>query len=198
MACGGNSSDASNEEETGEAAATEESSSEELDLSNAMSQAKDALEKAGMGQTSEPVNFRELKKLLPEKVMGLEQTDQSGETTGAMGFNISQAEAEYTGEDGKRIKIALIDTGGLAMAALSMAAWANLTVDKEDSNGYERTSKIDGYKAYEKYDSRNQDGEISVFVKDRFIVKVDGRKVEMDDIKEALKALDLDDLGDLK
>ena len=34
------------------------------------------------------------------------------------------------------------------MAAMGLAAWANLSIDKEDSNGYERTTKIDGHKAY--------------------------------------------------
>ena len=83
------------------------------------------------------------------------------------------------------------------MAAMGLAAWANVSIDKEDSNGYERTTTINGYKAYEKYSSRNENGEISVFVKDRFIVKVEGRKIDMDALKDALDEVDMDNLKDV-
>ena len=43
----------------------------------------------------EPVNFRSLKELLPETIAGMPRTDQSGKTSGAMGFKISMAEATY-------------------------------------------------------------------------------------------------------
>ena len=75
---------------------------------------------------------------------------------------------------------------------MGMAAWANLSIDKEDSNGYERTTKIDGHKAYEKYNTKSERGEVSIFFKERFIVKVEGRKVKMEDIIEVAKEIDLD------
>jgi hypothetical protein len=127
---------------------------------------------------------------------GMEITDQSGQTSGAMGFNISQAEVEFTGADGEKIKISIFDTGGIAMAAMGLAAWANVTIDKEDSNGYERTTTINGFKAFEKYDKRAKRGEISIFANERFIVKVEGREVEMEDLRDALSEIDIDDLKD--
>lgn len=199
-ACGGSESESMD-------AAEQETSSETNDgnedgtpanLQDAMSQVKDALDKAGMGQTAEPVNFRELKKLIPEEISGMEVTDQSGQTTGSMGFTISEAKTEFSGDDGERITIEIFDTGGIAMAAMGLAAWANVTIDKEDSNGYERTTTINGYKAFEKYNNGNQSGEIAIFANERVIVKVEGRKVEMSQLRDVLDDIDLDDIEDLE
>lgn len=199
-ACGGGGNESSDvlEEETTSETNDGNDDGTPANLQDAMSQVKDALDKAGMGQTSEPVNFRELKKLIPEEISGMEVTDQSGQTTGSMGFTISEAKSEFTGEDGERITIELFDTGGIAMAAMGLAAWANVTIDKEDSDGYERTTTINGYKAFEKYNNRNQSGEIAIFANERIIVKVEGRKVEMSQLRDILEEIDLDDIEDLE
>ena len=196
-ACGGDQSDSvSDKMEEAKEAMESETNDQAANLNDAMKQAKKAMEEAGMGQESEPVNFRELKKLLPEEMDGMEITDQSGQTSGAMGFNVSQAEVEFTGGDGEKIKISIFDTGGIAMAAMGLAAWANVTIDKEDSNGYERTTTINGFKAFEKFDTKRKRGEISIFAKERFIVKVEGREVDMEDLRDALSDIDIDDLAD--
>jgi hypothetical protein len=196
--CGGGdmAADETGEEES--SAMTEEENDTPANLQDAMAQVKDALDKAGMGQTSEPINFRELKKLLPEEISGMELTDQSGQTTGSMGFNISEATAEYTGDDGQRITLQIFDTGGIAAAAMGLAAWAHITIDKEDSNGYERTTTINGFKAFEKYNTNSQNGEISIFANDRIIVKAEGRKVEMEQLRDILDEIDFDELGGLE
>lgn len=196
-ACGGDQSDSvSDKMEEAKEAMESETNDQAANLNDAMKQAKKAMEEAGMGQKGEPVNFRELKKLLPEEMDGMEITDQSGQTSGAMGFNISQAEVEFTGGDGEKIKISIFDTGGITMATMGLAAWANVTIDKEDSNGYERTTTINGFKAFEKFDTKRKRGEISIFAKERFIVKVEGREVDMEDLRDALSDIDIEDLAD--
>jgi type II secretory pathway pseudopilin PulG len=47
-----------------------------------------------------------------------------------------------------------------AMGMMGLAAWSIAEVDKETATGYEKTTKIDGNKAYEKYDNDQKDGEI--------------------------------------
>src|SRR5262245_12359640 len=49
------------------------------------------------GARVEPVNFRELKALLPEELPGFKRTDAKGEKAGAMGMVVSQASADYAG-----------------------------------------------------------------------------------------------------
>lgn len=145
-------------------------------------------------QEGEPMPFRELQEVLPEKLNGLERTSKSGQTNGAMGFKISQAEAKYQTDSGESIEVEIFDTGGLKMGLMSMAAWASLDMDKEDDNGYERTTTIQGFKAFEKYNKRSQRSELSLLVKERFVVKATGKNMEMKTLKAAVKALPLQKL----
>ncbi len=158
------------------------------DITDAIQQVQN---QAAQLQEGEPLSFRELQEVLPEKLDGLERTSKSGQSNGAMGFKISQAEAKYKTDDGESIEVEILDTGGLKMGLMSMAAWASLEMDKEDDNGYERTSTVQGYKAFEKYNKRSQRSELSLLVKERFVVKATGRNMEMKRLKAAIKDLPL-------
>ena len=78
------------------------------------------------------------------------------------------------------------------MGLMSMAAWANLEMDKEDEKGYERTSTFNGFKAIEKYTKRSNNSELSLLVNNRFIVKGEGRDVPMTDLKAVMEDMPLD------
>ena len=146
----------------------------------------------------DPVDFRELKEMLPATAAGLERTEATGEKNGAMGFSLSQAEGKY--KDGEAsMTVNIVDTGGVGgMAMMGMAAWAMAEVDKETATGYEKTTRIDGNKAYEKYDNERQNGELGVLVGDRFVVTVTGRKVTMDQMMATLDDIDLGKLAKME
>ncbi len=148
----------------------------------------------------DPVDFRELKALLPEKMLGMERTESSGEKSGAMGFTISNAKAEYENkDDNATIRVELMDTGGIAgVATMALAAWTMADIDKETATGYEKTTKINGHKAYEQYDNERKSGELNVMVARRFIVNVNASNVSADQMKAVISELDLDKLEDLK
>ena len=147
----------------------------------------------------DPVNFKELKELLPEKVSGLNRKESSGEKNGAMGFTISRAEAKYTGNSNESVHIEIFDTGGVAgVGTMALAAWTMADIDKETANGYEKTTKLEGYKGYEKYNNESKSGELNILVGDRFVVNVNGDNVTMEQLKSILSDLDLDKLAGLK
>ncbi len=201
-ACSGDNSQEENQETTtANSESNSDSESDETttpgDMTAAVQQAKKALDEMSNGQTKEPVNFRELQTVLPDDLVGMEQTDKSGQTTGSFGYKISQASGKYEGSDGKMVEIDVIDTGGFAAGIMGMAAWASVTIDKEDSNGFERSTTIKGYKAFEKYTKNNNRSEISLLVDERFVVKVEGRNMSMDDLRSAVDDLELDGLTDL-
>ena len=144
-----------------------------------------------------PVDHRALRDLLKESLRGgFERTEYESQTVGAMGFNMSNAQAQYTSGD-CRLDVNIADTGGMGMAVMSMAAWSQMEVDREDKNGYERTSTFHGHKSFEKYDKSNNSAEIALIVDNRFIVTVNGNGCEMDDVKKAAGDLDLDELRKL-
>ena len=151
------------------------------------------------GPRVEPVNFRDLKALLPETLPGFKRTQAKGEKAGAMGMAVSQADADYTGDGGAHLDVKLVDVGSLAgPLALGMASWASVEIDRETETGYERSTVLGGNKAFEKYDTRSRRGEIKVLVGGRFIAEVKGRNVKVDDLKAAVGQLDLAKLATLK
>ena len=186
MSCGGNKED-------------EEAKDEAKTGVEALQQLADKAKDMGDKKTVDPVDFRDLKALLPETTANLKRTEATGEKTGAMGFTVSMAKGQYSGEGDASISIEIVDTGGIAgMATMAMAAWTMADIDKETTTGYEKTTKIEGFKAFEKYDNEGKDGEINVLVADRFVVNVHGNNVTVDQMKESLKDIDLSKLTDLK
>lgn len=147
----------------------------------------------------DPIDFRKLKELLPESLSGFKRTEISGEKQGAMGFTVSRAEARYTGDDNATVKLEILDTGGIAgVASMALAAWTMAEIDKETESGYEKTTKYDGHKAFEKYDSQNKNGELNVLVSDRYVVNIHGDNITIDQLKDVLKDFDLNKLSELK
>jgi hypothetical protein len=186
------------EEDTTEASTSSSTStdSEPENLADAMNKVQEAMKEVNNGEEVEVVNFRDLKEMLPDKAAGIPNTDKSGETAGAMGIKVSTAEAEYKDGD-KRIEMTIIDTGGFGMAMMSFAQWSTVTVDKESDDGYERTTTIEGHKAFESWNSKSNSGEVAVIVNKRFVVQADGRNVDMKDLKKAVKSVDFNKLEKL-
>ncbi|MEN7549369.1 transposase [Rapidithrix thailandica] len=152
------------------------------------------------GVTVEPVDFRKLKELLPQTAVGIERTSTEGEKTGTMGFKMSNVEAGYETEDySKSVEVTIMDMGsmGAGMSVLA-AGWIMADIDRETENEYEKTTKIQGHKAFEKFDYNDKRGELSLLVAKRFIVEIKGKGVEMDELKEVVDEIDLDALEAMK
>ncbi|MBL7796267.1 MAG: hypothetical protein JNJ90_07170 [Saprospiraceae bacterium] len=185
-ACGG-------KKETSNASAEQPTTPQE-----AMKQAEKALEQADLQQPVEPVNFRKLQELLPTETAGYTRTKAGGESAGAMGIKFSQAKGDYKNSEGNRLRILITDTGGLGMTTMSMAAWSTMTIDKEDDNGYERTSTLNGYKCLEKYRKQGEDCELAVFAENRFIINATCRGCSMETVRSAVNGLNLNTLKNLE
>ena len=189
-----NSPDAkTNDENNGSSTSSTQPNDEPANLEEAMKQAKDAIKNSGLQQV-DPINFRELQKLMPEELAGMERTSKSGETAGAMGMKMSTAESKYKDKDGNVIEIKVVDTGGFAMGLMGMAAWASVEVDREDENSYERTSTMNGMKIFEKCEKKRDRCELSAVAKNRYVITAECIKCGIDQLKKAMKAMELDDL----
>lgn len=137
---------------------------------------------------NEVVDFRVLKDALPEKLLGMERVDHSGQKSGVAGLQISFAEASYK-DDGRKISIQITDTGGLGAALAGMAAWSQIEIDNENEEGYERTTMIDNKKAFERYNRVSQEGEISMITADRFIISINGNGISESDMRKAISSI---------
>jgi hypothetical protein len=155
-----------------------------------------ALEKMGEsiseGSKIEPVDFRKLKDLLPEKLDDMKRTDKSGEKTGAMGIKISKAISSYESGNNQRITIEITDMGNVShFTAMADAAWTTVEIDKETDTGYEKTIKYKGHKGFEKYNTKYKDGSIEMIISERFFIEISGNNVKMDAIKDALDEINI-------
>ena len=191
MGCGGSDKKADATSEQAAGGAQEESQSVE----EAMKDVKEALQ--GNGEVKEVVDFRKLKELLPEELAGMDRISHSGEKAGMFGMNMSTATAEYRGDD-QELEVTFVDFAGMSAALSGLAGWATMEMDRETDSGYERTTMIDGYKAFEKYDKSSKSVEVSLLVENRFIVTVNGRNIEEKTMAKAIDQLGLKQLARLK
>lgn len=173
----------------------------EVDLETAAQNLQDAMKQLGdaTGGPS-PVDFRELKKLLPNKIRGFDQGESTGEKTTMSGFGISHAATTYKAEDGGTITIKITDAGGMSgVIRAASFAWAAVELEREWGDGFERTvDGQEGVRRYEKYDEGDQRGEINSFVVSRFAVNIEGRGVTFAQLEKARDKVDFDALVKMK
>jgi hypothetical protein len=146
----------------------------------------------------EPVDFRQLRELLPGKLAGLPRVDAEGSRTNVMGIATSKAKAVYGNGKGARIQLEITDAGTLTGVASLAAAWINVEIDKEGDSGYERTTTVEGRRAYERYAKAGHKGELDVLVAGRFLVETKATGVDMKTFRDAVSKLDLAKLESLK
>ncbi len=168
------------------------------DYAKMAEQNRQALAQMNQGKVIEAVSGATLKELLPTELPGMKRASASGERTQTMGVDVSNAEGRYEATDGQgaRVTIKLTDIGNMTpQVRLGMASWAMAQYSRETDTGYEKTTTFNGYKAYEKYNTQDKEGTVSVFVADRFIVEIDGNGVTMDTLQQMLGKLDFKKLA---
>ncbi|MBN2426500.1 MAG: hypothetical protein JXR46_09625 [Calditrichaceae bacterium] len=145
-----------------------------------------------------PVPHTTLQNILPENLAGYKRTDIKGETTDAMGIKVSEVKAQYQNEADSRLKIQVTDMGNMSgLTMMTTAAWAFKDHKNEDTKGFERTTEIDGHKALEKYNKAKREGELSVLVAKRFIIKLEASRVDEDRLNNVIDEINLDELEEL-
>jgi hypothetical protein len=151
----------------------------------------------GEEASKELVNFRALKDLMPSSLLGMDRTTHDGEQVKAFGMELSTAKAKYKAGS-RTVEVNIVDFAGITAVLSGMASWADIEVDRESDDGFERTLEIDGYKAFEKYDTKGKYGELSVIVDGRFVVSIKGRNLEASDMREVLRKINLKKLAKLQ
>jgi len=166
-------------------------------MGEAMQQAQAAMEAmqeaSESGEAAPLVAATTLQERLPEELVGLRRASSERSQGGAMGMNISTANAEYEGEGNQRLRVTLSDVGGSAMMAGLGAAWAMVDVDRANDTGFERTVTVDGHRGFEKEERSGDEAtrELSVIVGNRLLVQLEADNVSMDDLRRAFAALNV-------
>jgi hypothetical protein len=81
---------------------------------------------------------------------------------------------------------------------MALAGWANIEQSSEEGTRTERTGREGGRMVHEQWDSASKNGEYSVILGNRFVVKVEGSADSLGDLKSAAGSIDLGGLEALK
>jgi hypothetical protein len=177
MAVGCGSS--ANEKQIEESAKTAEKAAEEA--AKGLEQVAKGLESLANGASSgdskpvDPVSFRDLQALFPD-IDGWQKGKPVGERMSSP-FPFSQAEVTYTKADA-RVELKMIDSGFNQLLLTPYAMFLQAGYEKETTEGYEKSTQVNGQPGWEKWDSEGKDGELNAVVGKRFLVQIEGSQIE--------------------
>ena len=138
-----------------------------------------------------PLTNDELKAVLPEIILGLKRKELSVGDNAMM--NLSTAEAKYADEEGKRVKVEIIDGAGETGSAMVSIMMMGLNVNKEKTTetGFEKSVEINGAKSIvsENKNGEEIDSKIQTVLKNRYLVTLSADGFTYEQLKSALSTL---------
>jgi hypothetical protein len=126
-------------------------------------------------KVTDPVSFRDLMTLFPD-LDGWEKEKPTGERMNAP-FAFSRAEVRYRKGDA-RVELKIVDSGFSQMFLAPYTMFLQAGYEKETSNGYEKSTTVNGQPGWEKWNTEGKDGELNALVGKRFLFTVEGRNVD--------------------
>ena len=150
----------------------------------------------GGGKKVDPLEIDQIKSFLPPTLAGFaKQGNGTAEKSGFASLMVSKAEANYS-DGSKTVTVGISDSGG-ASGLMGLAGWAALQTSKEDDNGSERVTKVNGRLVHEQT-RKNGDDEFEIILGDRFVVSAESRDVKLNQLKAIVSALDLNKIESMK
>lgn len=144
------------------------------------------------GSQAKPIAGSALQGLLPASLGAYQRTAVESAGVGGVGSN---AEGTYTAGD-KTIRLTVTDMAALGGIA-GMAGSLGVEQNREDANGYERTTTVDGQIQVEKWNRTDSRGKFGTMVAGRFMIEADGEAGSIDELKAAVNAIDAGQLAAL-
>jgi hypothetical protein len=151
----------------------------------------------GGGSKVESLSAEQIKSFLPDSVAGFKRENLSASRNASMGIHVTEAEANYGDGSGHSLELEVSDTGSMK-GMVAMASALAPQSETQTDHGYEKTYTEHGRMVQERWDNASKDGEYSVVVGQRFTVKATGQADSIDQLKQAVAAVDLDKLESLK
>lgn len=125
-----------------------------------------------------------LQALLPGAIGSYQRTKIESEGAGPG----SQAEGTY--EAGDRSFDLKVTDMALVGAMASLGASFGVESNKEDADGYERTTTKNGALVVEKWDRSSNDGHYMTVVDKRYMIEAEGEAASIDELKAAVASID--------
>src|SRR5207248_1388696 len=115
----------------------------------------------------DPVSFREFMALFPD-LDGWQKAKPTGEhMTSPVSF--STAEVHYTKGDAS-VTVKMMDSGFNQLLLMPYTMFLTAGYEKETSDGYEKSTKVNGQPGWEKWNGSSKNGELNALVGNRFLL----------------------------
>jgi hypothetical protein len=143
-----------------------------------------------------PVDFEVLEALLPD-VPGWTKGTPKGEQMNQP-VKYSRARVQYDKGDAS-IDLEISDSALNQLLLAPMSMFLASGFSERSSEGFKRSAQVGGYPGFEEWRNAGKDGEVTVVVANRFIVKADGTNVaSLDEVKGVVTAVNLAKLASQK
>ena len=149
---------------------------------------------AGVLGGGQAIAAQSLKAALPEKLAGLPRTGFDVQDGAAMGLPTSQASAQY-GTDDKRVRLEIVDVGGLGQMAVMAMGMAQ--GEREDRSSAEKTWQENGRTLHQRYEKDGSHAEFKTILKNGIVVSIEGDNMGVKDLQGLLSQVDLNGLEGL-
>jgi hypothetical protein len=141
--------------------------------------------------------YADLQKLLPSSISGFsKEGNPKGESINMVGMSYSTASQVYKNGDAE-ITVNIMDYNAsyAAFGAATAMFATGFSVDNDEEHLGAVDLGVSGVKAWEDVKKKEKKSTIIAGVNDRFLVSAEGRNVDSDVVKEAVKAVDLGKLA---
>ncbi|MFH1195890.1 MAG: hypothetical protein V1720_09245 [bacterium] len=179
----------------------EESSDNPKDMKEYAEKMKEAAESMmGGGDSNKepvpPVSFKKLMEYLPQSLGSMKPGKPEGESVTMGNWSHSTANISFDNEDySQSASVKINDFAFINALYLPYRMLFNMQYQRETSDGYEKSLKVAGFPAFEKWDESGKSNEVTVLVGDRFIVEVRTNGLGKGSAKSVIENMDLSGLS---
>ena len=120
-----------------------------------------------------PVSYKTLLDYLPRTLAGMKAGEPKGETASAGQWQYSQAKIEFTSGKGTRAEVGIYDYALIPFLYAPYKMALAMKVKREGTDGFDRSTDVAGFPAFEQWDKGSRKSKVAVMVGDRFVVTAD-------------------------
>lgn len=143
-----------------------------------------------------PVSFKVLMNYLPKEVFGLKAGKPRGETATWDKWTHSLASVDFRSEsDNQNARVNIYDYAYISNLYLPYQMLFKMKYNRESSEGYEKSTEINGHPTFERWNEEGKDNEVTVLVGKRFIVHVETNEMPEGSARKIAEGMDLSSLA---
>ena len=142
------------------------------------------------------VSFKVLMNYLPKEVTGLKAEKPRGESVQWDKWTHSTANIDFRSEtDNQNVRVNIYDYAYISNLYLPYQMMFKMKFERESSEGYEKSTELNGMPTFEKWTEEGKDNEVTVLVGKRFIVHVETNEMPEGSARKVAEGMDLSGLA---